>query len=312
MIWIPRISTVSSADYNALLSFLPQRVRYTMMAATNRSSTGLTISQLSERTGVSAATLRMWETRHGFPLPARLAGGHRRYSDDDVELVRAVIARRGEGLSLVAAIERTLSTRTATPASIFAGLAERRPDLQPMTLSKPALLALSRAIEDEHCAGAGTGIVIGSFQTARFYRQSARRWRELARTARVAVALADFQRLRRPARAPVEVPVGREHPLAREWAIVARAPRSAATLAAWEIPAPGGVADSERRFEVLWSPESEVADTAIAIAAELIEPLAPDVAAVLATAPWDPAAPASPELRTAVRQAHRMLAYLGA
>ena len=44
------------------------------------------------------------------------------------------------------------------PASIFAGLARRRPDLQPMTLSKPALLALSRAIEDEHLAGARGGV----------------------------------------------------------------------------------------------------------------------------------------------------------
>lgn len=282
-----------------------------MTSASSRSSTGLTSSQLSDRTGVPAATLRMWEARHGFPAPARLARGHRRYSDDDVELVRAVIARREEGLSLVAAIQRTLSARTAAPASIFAGLAERRPDLQPMTLSKPALLALSRAIEDEHCARARTGIVIGSFQTATFYRQSARRWRELARTAGVAVALANFQRLRRPVGAPVEVPIGREHPLAREWAVVVRAPRSAATLAAWEIPATAGVADRERRFEVLWSPESEVADTAVAIAAELIEPLAPDVAALLAATPWEPSAPASPELRTAVRQAHRMLAYLG-
>jgi DICT domain-containing protein len=107
------------------------------------------------------------------------------------------------------------------------------------------------------------------------------------------------------------VPIAREHALAREWAIVVRAPRSAATLAAWEIPATADVADRERRFEVLWSPEADVADSAVAIAAELIEPLAPDVAALLATAPWEPPAPASPELRTAVRQAHRMLAYLG-
>lgn len=276
------------------------------------SETGLTSSQLSRRTGLPAATLRMWESRHGFPAPSRLAGGHRRYSDDDVELVRAVIRRREEGLSLAAAIERSLSTRTSAPASIFAGLAQRRPDLQPMTLSKRALVTLSHAIEDEHCAAGSTGVLIGSFQTATFYRQSARRWRELARTAQVAVALADFQRLRRPARAPVEIPISREHPLAREWAIVARSPSSSACLAAWEIPASNAAPDRERRFEVLWSPEPEVAETAVAIAAELVAPLAPDVARALAGALGEPPEPTSPELRSAIRQAHRMLAYLGA
>ena len=30
-------------------------------------------TQLAELTGVPAATLRMWEARHGFPAPARLA-----------------------------------------------------------------------------------------------------------------------------------------------------------------------------------------------------------------------------------------------
>jgi DNA-binding transcriptional MerR regulator len=186
----------------------------------------LTITQLVERTGVAAATLRIWEARHGFPLPSRLPGGHRRYSESDVELVRAVQSGRAEGLSLAAAIRRSLEAGTLTPApSIFAGLAARRPDLQSMTLVKPAMLALTHAIEDEHCARASGGVLVGSFQRARFYRQSERRWRELARTATTAVALADFKTLREPAGGPLEVPVGRAHPRARAWAIVFHAPR---------------------------------------------------------------------------------------
>jgi DICT domain-containing protein len=180
-----------------------------------------------------------------------------------------------------------------------------------MTLTKPALLSLSRAIEDEHLAGAQSGVLVGSFQTARFYRQSERRWRELARNARVAVALADFKRLSRPAHGPVQVPIRRDHPLAREWSIVMQAPGASACLAAWEIPAPSEPADADRRFEVLWSPEPEVALDALAIAAELIAPLAPGVAEALEPTPPQPAVPSSPELRAAVRQAHRMLAYLG-
>ncbi len=40
----------------------------------------LTISDLARLTGVPSATLRSWESRHGFPRPTRLAGGHRRYA----------------------------------------------------------------------------------------------------------------------------------------------------------------------------------------------------------------------------------------
>ena len=43
----------------------------------------LTISDLAQRTGVSAATLRAWETRHGFPTPTRRESGHRRYDERD-------------------------------------------------------------------------------------------------------------------------------------------------------------------------------------------------------------------------------------
>lgn len=270
----------------------------------------LTIAQLARRTGVAAATLRMWETRHGFPSPARLPGGHRRYSERDVELVRSAMRGRDEGLSVAAAIRRALGAATEAPASsIFAGLAPHRPDLRPMTLAKPALLALTRALEDEHCARASGGVLVGSFQRTSFYRQSARRWSELARTARVAVALADFTKLRERPGEPTEVPVSHDSALAREWAIVYHAPRASACLSAWEIPAPTAPPDHERRFEVLWSPEPEVARAAIEVAAKLIAPLAPGVAGAL-TAGLAPAAPSPSELRTAVGQAHRMLAYV--
>jgi DICT domain-containing protein len=154
-------------------------------------------------------------------------------------------------------------------------------------------------------------VLVGSFQSARFYRQSERRWHELARNARVAVALADFKRLRRPAHGPVQVPVHRDHPLAREWAIVMHAPDASACLAAWEIPAALEPADADRRFEVLWSPEPEVVVEALAVATDLIAPLAPDVAGALDASRLEAVLPSSAELRAAVRQAHRMLAYVG-
>ncbi len=157
----------------------------------------------------------------------------------------SVISQREQGLSLAAAIARALG-ESSKPASIFAGLAQRRPDLQPMTLNKSAMLALSRAIEDEHCARGSAGVVIGSFQTAAFYRMSAARWEELARTARVAVVLAEFDQLGEHPGRPIEVPIRRDHPLAREWAVVTQAPGTASCLAGWEIPEPGGVPAGRR------------------------------------------------------------------
>src|SRR5215207_401023 len=159
-------------------------------------SPALAIGDLVARTGVREATLRMWEQRHGFPAPARLESGHRRYREADVELVAQVVRERAAGLSLGAAIERVRGSAADAEPSIFAGLRRRRPDLQPVMLRKPALLALTRAIEDESCAQAERPLLFGSFQRERFYRASARRWRDFARTAELAIVFADFDRAR--------------------------------------------------------------------------------------------------------------------
>jgi hypothetical protein len=61
----------------------------------------------------------------------------------------------------------------------------------------------------------------------------------------------------------------------------------------------------------LWSPEPEVVVEALAVATDLIAPLAPDVAGALDASRLEAVLPSSAELRAAVRQAHRMLAYVG-
>src|SRR3954449_2273858 len=66
----------------------------------------LTIREVAARSGIPAGTLRMWEERYGFPKPQRLPSGHRRFTSDQIEQVRAVVAARDAGLSLPAAIER--------------------------------------------------------------------------------------------------------------------------------------------------------------------------------------------------------------
>ncbi len=218
---------------------------------------GLAIGELVARTGVSEGTLRMWERRHGFPLPERLPSGHRRYRENDVELVQRVVRERDSGLSLAAAIARARAAGAEDEPSIFAGLRRRRPDLEAFTLRKVALLALSRAIEDESCARAERPLLFGSFQRERFYRQSERRWRDFARTAELACVFADFDRPRLPAGAPAELPIDRSGPLRREWAVVCDARGHAACLAGVELPSAEPRPDLEREFEVIWSVEPD-------------------------------------------------------
>ena len=202
---------------------------------------GLSISDVVERTGVAEGTLRMWERRHGFPVPERLPSGHRRYSEEQVERVLRVVAGRAAGLSLTAAIERA-QRETNTPAtSLFAAIRRRRPDLAPRTIPKHILIALSHAVEDESLSRAERPLLFASFQRERFYDRERGRFRELSRGAELAVVFADFKRVRERAGAPAEIPVDRTHPLTREWAIVCDAEHHAVCLAGWERPGAQGL-----------------------------------------------------------------------
>lgn len=56
---------------------------------------GLRLAQLTAVTGLSPELIRAWERRYGFPTPDRTDGGHRRYSQHQVEgLHRAVLLIR--------------------------------------------------------------------------------------------------------------------------------------------------------------------------------------------------------------------------
>jgi len=275
-----------------------------------RGADALSIGDVAERTGLAEATLRMWEARHGFPEPERLPSGHRRYSERDVEIVRRVLEERDRGLSLGAAIERARTTGAAAGESLFAGLRRRRPDLVPHLLPKRAMIALSHAMEDELCARAERGVLVGAFQEERFYRAAERRWRELARTADVAVVLADFDELRRPPGVPAELPLAPTDPIMREWGIVCSTPSYSVCLAGLERPGQRGRADLERRFETIWTVDPDVVDAAARICCELIARPAPrladEIAELLDRAP----AAAEDRFTVAAAVTSRMVAYL--
>lgn len=79
----------------------------------------ISIGTLAEATGLSPATLRVWEKRYGKPEPVRLPSGHRRYRDQDIPWLRGV----AEGLANGHRPSRLLGL---SPGELEALLAGRR------------------------------------------------------------------------------------------------------------------------------------------------------------------------------------------
>ena len=102
------------------------------------------ISVAAELAGMHPQTLRIYE-RRGLVLPARTQGGNRRYSDDDIEILRRIAELADQGLNLegikrVMALEAENARlrseldrrdRSAANASVEAERRQRR-DLVPL------------------------------------------------------------------------------------------------------------------------------------------------------------------------------------
>jgi MerR family transcriptional regulator, light-induced transcriptional regulator len=56
-------------------------------------------------TGLTPATLRAWERRYGVLKPQRSAGGHRLYSQEQIEMLKWLVRRKSEGLSISRAVD---------------------------------------------------------------------------------------------------------------------------------------------------------------------------------------------------------------
>jgi DNA-binding transcriptional MerR regulator len=69
---------------------------------------GLRIGEVARRAGVTTATLRAWEARHGLLPSARTAGGQRLYEEADVGRLQAVRRLVSQGWSVAGAISQVL------------------------------------------------------------------------------------------------------------------------------------------------------------------------------------------------------------
>jgi methanogenic corrinoid protein MtbC1 len=63
------------------------------------------LSVVLKETDLKADVLRAWERRYALPQPQRTSGGHRLYSDYDIQVVKWLRARQAEGLSIRRAVE---------------------------------------------------------------------------------------------------------------------------------------------------------------------------------------------------------------
>ena len=268
---------------------------------------GLSIGDIANRSGVAVGTLRMWESRYGFPAPDRLPSGHRRYSEQDLEQVQSVVMAREEGLPLGMAIDRARLLAESPRPSVYGALRERFPHLHPHVLTKPALIRITHALEDECRVRSQQPVLLGCFQRERFYRDAEPRWRELSRGADCAIVLADFAQRRDPADGPTEVPIPPDDPLIREWAFVCDAAELPACLIGWERP--GGVSMA-RRFESVWTVEPEVVREAARMIGRLAARWEPEVLAGVGARLAERPGPATAgHLRATVELATRMALY---
>ena len=234
---------------------------------------GLPIKEVADRTGIAAATIRMWEQRYGFPEPARTASGYRVYTEEDVDAVRRVSTLREGGLSVPAAVERARAATGSTDRpSIFGAIAGGDEPVPVRRLRKRTLLAISRAIEDETLARAAAPVVIGAFQSVRNFSAVEHRYERLARAADACVVFADFEAVRERAGHPTEVPIAPSDALGNEWAVVVDAPGYSACLLAWETPESqrdAHLPDRERRFEAMWTLDPQTVRRASLVGAAL-------------------------------------------
>lgn len=278
-------------------------------------TSSLTIGDLARRTGVTPATLRMWESRHGFPRPRRRDSGHRRYDEHDVELVTQVLRRRDSGLRLEVAIAGVALAEAATGTppgapSVYAAMRRLHPNLQPQRLKKSTLLALSWAIEDECCSRAERPMIFGCFQEERYYRAAEERWTELARIAGSTMVFAAFSQEPDPVDGTTMVDLPENAPIRREWAVVCDAPDYPAMLTAWELPGQSTVPDRLRLFEAIWTVEPGAVRDAARACAQAAQQLGHPEGASLLYGLADNPAPPPVALLQAASLLNRVVAYV--
>ena len=71
---------------------------------TTNSEPTFNLKVVIRETGLKPDTLRAWERRYGLPDPQRTEGGHRLYTRRDIDMLKWLMARQEEGVSISRAV----------------------------------------------------------------------------------------------------------------------------------------------------------------------------------------------------------------
>ncbi|PID86116.1 MAG: hypothetical protein CSB13_04610 [Chloroflexi bacterium] len=90
-----------------------------------------------QETGIKPDTLRAWERRYGLPQPKRTPGGHRLYSQYDIDMLKWLLARQAEGLSISRAVDlwNKLEAEGESPLDSLAEVKPEWPVIEGETIS---------------------------------------------------------------------------------------------------------------------------------------------------------------------------------
>ena len=153
----------------------------------------------------------------------------------------------------------------------------------PTTVSKPTLTELCHALEDLVVTEDLAGTVIAGFQHARFWATERDRYEAMTADPRrrAVVFTADEDDI---ATSVSRVAVGTDHPLAREWFVVALNEAFSAALFGRELTRSGEAADGRRLFLAAWSFDPQVVDDLLAVLRSALGEEVPGARSLLAAA----------------------------
>lgn len=100
-----------------------------MTAMANDEIPTYNLKAVVRETGLKPDTLRAWERRYGVPEPDRTGGGHRLYSQQDINTLKWLLARQHEGMSISRAVNlwRNLKKEGRDPFQLYPPAASPEP-----------------------------------------------------------------------------------------------------------------------------------------------------------------------------------------
>ena len=84
----------------------------------NKNAPVYNLKAVIRETGLTSATIHAWERRYGLVTPRRSPGGHRLFSDEEINILKWLVAKKNEGISIGQAVKLWQSQAVKTKEQI--------------------------------------------------------------------------------------------------------------------------------------------------------------------------------------------------